>query len=175
MKSWSFDTYPNQNSRHLAEAREWIDKGVLRYDVVIYGPHGTGKTSLAIAMLRALLELREHAGLFVGMRDILLQIRSGYADKSSELWTLRRYASAPILVIDEVGQTKGDSEHGEQTLSYLLDTRQGADRRTILTTNLDIKEEMPAFVGGRTWDRLREQAAFWHIGGQSKRQTHKRT
>jgi hypothetical protein len=175
--------------KYAALAREWVfggaerrAAGVLRRsDIIAFGPNGTGKTGLAIAMLHAMLE-QQLTGRFVAVRELMLEIRDTYrkdADES-ELQILRHYIEPHVLVLDEIGGIKG-SDHAIDTLVLLIDRRQKENRPTIFTMNLgqdlgptEAAKEIATFVGPTLFDRLRERASFWSMFGKSKRATNRK-
>jgi DNA replication protein DnaC len=94
------------------------------------GKNGTGKTHLACACVIAL------KGRILTMYEISTMIRQSYTAKAtlSELEIVDDLASIPILVIDEIGRTKGsESEHN--WLSYIIDKRHCRNLPMILITN----------------------------------------
>lgn len=170
MQPWTLATYPG--SKHYQKlAQAWLAAEV-RPDVVLYGPPGTGKTGLAVAMLRQILE-RNLSTLFLRGADMVLQIRDTYRvndqgkSTSSELNVLAKWCEVSVLVLDDLTALR-KSEFFEDTLLYLLDTREKNRRPTLITANLT-KDEREAFFGPLLFDRLREAAQWWHLEGASQR------
>jgi DNA replication protein DnaC len=170
MQAWTLNTYPGPK-HYLKLAHAWLEAD-RRSDVVLFGPPGTTKTGLAVAMLRHLLE-RSLSVLFLRGADMVLQIRDTYRVNSdgkqdkSELNTLSKWCEVNTLVLDDLTALR-KSEFFEDTLLYLLDTRQKQNRCTIITANLT-KDERETFFGPVLFDRLREAAAWWHLDGASVR------
>lgn len=165
MQTWTLTTYPG--SRHyLKMAEAWLNLDV-RGDVVLFGPPGTAKTGLSVAMGRALLD-RNLSVLFVRAAELVLKLRASFSSKdTSELAVLQSYTTVNTLILDDLTALR-KSEFFEDTLWTLIDLRQKEQRPTILTVNLT-KEEREAFFGPLLFDRLRENAQWWHLDGASVR------
>lgn len=165
MQTWTLSTYPGAK-HYLKQAEAWLDARE-RPDVVLYGPPGTAKTGLAVAMMRALME-RNQAVKFVRATDLVLHLRDTYRNhEQSELQIYQTYWSVALLVLDDLSALR-KSEFFEDTLWTLLDMRQKEKRPTLLTVNLR-KEERETFFGPLLFDRLRESAQWWNLDGASVR------
>src|ERR1700722_11359382 len=118
-------------SRFVREYDPPEGKGLL-----LVGGIGTGKTHLAVGILKELITARSSACLFCDYRELLKQIQNSYNDsvKVTELQVLRPVFEAEVLVLDELGAVK-PSEWVWDTVSLLLNTRYNDNRTTIITTN----------------------------------------
>lgn len=170
MQTWTLNTYPG--SRHyLKLAEAWLDAEI-RPDVVLFGPPGTAKTGLAIAIGRQMLE-RNQSVKFVRGADMVLQIRDTYRvneqgqQNKSELNVLAQWCDTSVLILDDLTALR-KSEFFDDTLLYLLDVRQKSRKPTLITANL-LKDEREQFFGPILYDRLREAAQWWHLDGMSQR------
>lgn len=105
--------------------------------LVMTGKNGTGKTHLAVAAL-----LERGAGRILTMYEITVQIRATYTPVASrtELEIVDDLARLPLLVIDEMGRTKG-SEAEQNWLSYVLDKRHVRKLPTILISNKHVRKD----------------------------------
>ena len=139
-------------SRFVQEFDPRDGKGLL-----LVGGIGTGKTHLAVGILKELIAVRGSACLFCDYRELLKQIQNSYNDsvKATELQVLRPVFEAEILLLDELGAVK-PSEWVWDTVSLILNTRYNDNRTTIITTNYP--DESPRETNG-TSDFARAQRA----------------
>jgi DNA replication protein DnaC len=104
--------------------------------LLLVGGIGTGKTHLAVGILKELIATRGSGCLFCDYRELLKQIQNSYNDsvRATELQVLRPVFEAEVLVLDELGAVK-PSEWVWDTVSLILNTRYNDNRTTIITTN----------------------------------------
>ncbi len=104
--------------------------------LLLVGGIGTGKTHLAVGILKELMAARGSGCMFCDYRELLKQIQNSYNDsvKATELQVLRPVFEAEILLLDELGAVK-PSEWVWDTVSLILNTRYNDNRTTIITTN----------------------------------------
>lgn len=105
--------------------------------VLLIGSNGTGKTHLACAAIHAL-----KYGKIMSMFEISAIIRSSFTNHKlpQELEILDGLAKQQILVIDEVGRTKG-SDPEINWLSYIIDKRHTRGLRTIIISNKHLRKD----------------------------------
>jgi len=104
--------------------------------LLLVGGIGTGKTHLAVGILKELIVVRGSSCLFCDYRELLKQIQNSYNDsvRATELQVLRPVFEAEVLLLDELGAVK-PSEWVWDTVSLILNTRYNDNRTTIITTN----------------------------------------
>lgn len=121
--------------------------------IVMAGKTGCGKTHLAVAMMQE-CQLRHQ--IFVPVPELLLRIRTSFDGKSkdTEAGIINEYAVADLLVMDDLGAEK-TTEYSITTLYLILDRRNRAEKKTIVTTNLTL-EEIEKSMGSRIASRLAE-------------------
>lgn len=190
---WSLTSYgerfkaDREQKRYLKLAGEWLGLDLaLRSDLILFGPNGTGKTGLAVAMARAMAEAYQPC-LFWTMRELAVAWRDTYnreaagKDLISEQAFVAGLVNPPLLILDEVSGQRM-SEFVEDSLTMIVDLRQKQKRPTILTLNvpagqgagipLGEGELLTELLGPTLQDRLRERGQFWALRGQSKRKTY---
>lgn len=118
-------------SRFVEEFDPRDGKGLL-----LVGGIGTGKTHLAVGILKELIATRGCSCLFCDYRELLKQIQNSYNDsvQVTELELLRPVFETEVLALDELGAVK-PSEWVWDTVSLILNTRYNDNRTTIITTN----------------------------------------
>jgi DNA replication protein DnaC len=104
--------------------------------LVFTGPTGVGKTHLAVAVLRGLIE-RGFECLFVDFRELLQQIRESYdaVSETTELRLLQPVIESEVLLLDELVVAK-PSDWVKETLAYIINARYNQKKVMLITTTL---------------------------------------
>ncbi len=145
--------------------------------LLLEGQPGVGKTHLAVAVLKQVMETSGARGLFYDTRDLLRIIRSTYdpSIRTTELQILRPVMNADLLVLDDLGAEK-TSEWVEETMNLIVNTRYNERRLTIFTSNYqDIPEDtdpnsLVFRIGFRMRSRLHEMCDFIEMDGGDYRE-----
>lgn len=150
--------------RALMNSRKFVGDFVPGDGGLLYlGTCGVGKTHLAIAVLKALIE-RGIPGLFYDFRDLLREIQDSYNanTKTSQLQVLAPVFEADVLVLDELGASK-PTEWVQETMTHIINKRYNDKKVTLFTSNYqDItigsayQETLTDRVGVRIRSRLHE-------------------
>lgn len=100
------------------------------------GSVGVGKTHLAIAVLRDLIEKKGVTCLFYESGSLLKAIQDSYnpVSQTSEMRVLAPVFQAEVLVLDELGATV-PTNWVRDTLYQIINTRYNNKKLTIFTTN----------------------------------------
>lgn len=134
---------------YIDNLEQFADQG---RSLIFLGNVGTGKTHLAVSLLKAFLQ-KGGSGVFLSVSDLILDIRDSWG-KGSAREKIELYASADLLVLDEVGVQAG-TDNERQILFSIINRRYNEVKPTVLISNLDI-HAFKTFVGKRIFDRLKE-------------------
>lgn len=135
----------------------------------LVGPPGTGKSHLACAMVRAVIELHDLPAKIANARSIIRRLRATWragADEA-EADVLEHLGRVPLLVIDEVGVGFGSEAERVQMLD-LIDARYRLQHPTVVASNVR-PDSLRDVLGDRAFDRLREGAKTLVFSGASHR------
>lgn len=150
-----------------------------RRSVRIHGAVGRGKTHLAVALLKAAIELgttesgtsnRVAAAFpvkFARAHDYLKRIKSTFrrSARESENDVLDDFSHPEVLVLDDVG-AEASSEYGWAELLALLEARAWKNHTTILTTNKSLMELYD--LEPRIASRMKEWRAIELVGADRR-------
>jgi len=157
LKSYQSDTDAQQDAHKLVcdyarDMQRHLDTG---NGLILMGNMGTGKTHLAVGLIRYATRSLGVAARYVTAPALFSRVRASYSgNHETEADILREYAKAPLLVLDEIGVGKGSDN--ELNLIYaVLGERYDECRPTVIITNL-MSEELRAWLGERVVDRLRD-------------------
>jgi DNA replication protein DnaC len=145
-----------------------------RTGLLLVGTVGTGKTHLAVGIIKALIQERGISCVFYDYRELLKEIQNSYnaSVQTTELAVLRPVFEAEVLVLDELGAVK-PTEWVWDTVSLILNTRYNDNRTTIITTNFE--DQPAAGVAGtlsRTKAAVREETLGDRIGERMRSRLH---
>lgn len=188
--AWTLTSYRAKfTSKTMLEvtrrADAWLQTAVRdRSDWVLAGSHGTGKTGLAIALMRAAIEAGERVQFWT-VRHLSIVWRAAY-DQSlferrqhtqREIELMEAILAPDVLVLDEFGGTTL-TDFIEHTITDIIDSRQKQLRPTILTLNISdedasdrkkLGQRIAAILGPTLTDRLRDRAQWVPLMGASQR------
>jgi DNA replication protein DnaC len=147
-----------------------VDRGLL-----LMGPCGVGKTHLAVAILRGLIEKGIRC-LFYEFGALLKEIQESYdpISHTSELKVLAPIFETEVLVLDELGTAK-PTDWVRDTMMQIINTRYNDRKFTVLTTNyMDERrgqkdEVLEDRIGVRLRSRLYEMCRTVSIDGEDYR------
>jgi len=153
------------HAHKFADQYPAVSRGLL-----FMGAAGTGKTHLAVSILRHLID-KGFGGLFCEFGSLLKEIQDSYnpISKSSELKVLAPVFQADVLVLDELGATV-PTEWVRDTMYQIINKRYNDNKLTIFTTNyLDKSTELEERITYRLRSRLYEMCTNVVIEGEDYR------
>jgi len=171
MPNFLSQAYALRDSKHLVDEYPNLDVGLL-----FLGPCGVGKTHLATAIIKALVQIKGVSCLFYDFRDLLKEIQDSYnpISQTSELKVLQPIYDTEVLVLDELGASKPTAWVCD-TMTQIINTRYNDRKTTIFTSNyLDEAatpndETLTDRVGVRLRSRLHEMCKVVMIKGEDYR------
>jgi DNA replication protein DnaC len=163
-----FDQQPGVSKSRIMDmaSLSFLDRAE---NIVFIGDPGTGKTGLAIGLLRQAL-VSGRRGRFFKAQDLLDELYASLADRSSPK-LFKRLAGYDLLVIDELGYLPLNPEQ-VNVFFKLMDERYSR-KSTIITTNLDYPQWYDLFkrkpLVDALLDRLNHHCITIRISGPSLR------
>lgn len=147
-KNCSLKNFEIHNDSHrdaLKISKQFI-KNYPAQDVglLFIGPCGVGKTHLAVAIIRELIEKKNVPSSFYDFRELIRDIQSTYTPEAnlSESEVLAPIFEQEVLVLDELG-AKRATAWVEETVFYIINQRYNQKKLTVFTSNyLDTEEEV---------------------------------
>lgn len=130
--------------------------------IFIHGNTGTGKTHIAVAILRELIVRGEKDMIFKSMPELMNELRWSFRDDTemSEKDLILRYSHIGSLVLDDFGSER-TTEYSYDTIYSIIDFRVREMKPTIVTSNLS-PQEIEKNIGARIASRLQE-FKNWHF------------
>ena len=170
---WTLDSFPFDQQPGVSKSRI-MDLASLSFldraeNIVFIGDPGTGKTGLAIGLLRQAL-VSGRRGRFSKAQDLMDELYASLADRSTPK-LFKRLAAFDLLVIDELGYLTLNSQQ-VNAFFKLMDERYSR-KSTIITTNLDYPQWYDLFqrkpLVDALLDRLQHHCITIRISGPSLR------
>jgi DNA replication protein DnaC len=151
------------------------DYPVVERGILLMGSVGVGKTHLAAAILRGLVE-KGIVCRFYEYRALLKEIQNSYNanTETTEMSILAPLFESEVIVLDELGAAK-PSEWVQETIGLIINGRYNEKKLTILTTNyLDegqspMDETLGERIGARLRSRLYQMCKTVVIEGEDYR------
>ncbi len=172
-------------ARRYCEGYPYLGPAEEGLGLLFNGDSGVGKTHLAVAILKLLVEKKGVRGQFWDFHALIREIKNSYNPETltTELQVLEPVVETDLLLLDDLGAWKM-TDWMNDTLFYILNSRYMAKRSTIITTNyqdadreavlaadpLRRREFLVERVGQRVRSRLQEMCLVIHIKAGDYRQ-----
>jgi DNA replication protein DnaC len=161
--------WPKKVDRELVDELFKLDFVAEAANVVILGPNGVGKTTIAQNLAYQAV-LKGHTVRFTTASELVHEL----AEQESQgtlARRLRRFCQPALLVIDEVGYLSYDTRHAD--LLFEVVSRRNQQKSTVVTTNRPFSEWNDVFPNASCVvalvDRLIHRAEVVQIEGESYR------
>jgi DNA replication protein DnaC len=134
----NFDVWRPEVEPALAWAKEWFERWPANVDVglLFVGPPGTGKTHLAVGLLRALASRKGAKVIFAEQRELLKDLQSTFdgAGGRTESDVLAPVLEAEVLLLDDLGAGR-TTAWAQDVMHDVLAHRYNRKLPTVMTTN----------------------------------------
>lgn len=138
----------------------------------IYGPNGTGKTTLAMAAAIRLTDLAKSV-FAIPSYQLMDAMRSR---KDEDRAIFERAESCDVLIVDDFGKEASNTAYASERLFAIIDSRDKAEKATIITSNYLLSEIAKKItegaVGVAIASRLAGNCKQVPLDGEDRRLTH---
>ena len=158
-KNWAhICKYVEHLPEHLREGR----------GLILAGPCGTMKTSLAVSVLRYHLDAGG-SGMMIPMCSLIDKLYTLRARDMAEAQGFEdRIRTTRLLVIDDLGTENNQQSWIMSKIDSIISDRHDGKRATIITTNYN-EDDLSQTYGGRLLDRLKSKCFYLPFVGRSER------
>lgn len=149
-------------------AEEYRARAYRGEGLVIHGAVGTGKSHLAVSLMREIMKLHGTPALFVTVPSLLETERSSYdQDSAPVVGGVVTAQAADLLILDDLGAERM-TEWAKEKMFVLINHRYAQGMPTVITTN-DGAYETKERIGERSFSRLAERCEWIPLEGEDYR------
>lgn len=159
-----YHTDLNQSKNNFDDCLEYAfafkKRAAIGQNIIMCGTTGTGKTHLACAIAKKIIEDHCCSVVFTSAGRIFREVKSTYSknSKNTENEAINIFASPDLLIIDEVGVQHG-SDSELNILFEIINERYEKLLPTVMISNLAI-DKLAAYTGDRVIDRMKENGGM---------------
>lgn len=160
MRNMTFDSFNQQRRGKVYEvAKQYAEGFTAKTDsgLIFFGKAGAGKTHLAVAIARYVIEQKQIAARVARTVELLADIRQTFSEHDgyraeNEMELIRKFTSVSLLILDDLGAEKV-SDWVCEVLYRVIDERWLEQKPIIVTTNFNLKE-LEERIGERIISRI---------------------
>jgi DNA replication protein DnaC len=175
-REWDFDTFPVEGGKAVAfrmalayaqaSPQGPVRGAAWRENLLLVGATGTGKTGLAICILKARLE-QGLPSLFVSVPDLLDKIRATFDGRGNYDQLMEAVKAVDLLALDDLGAHHA-TDWAREKLFQIIGHRHDWLLPTVITSDRPLAE-LQEIVGRRVLARIVEHGQVVQIGGRDLR------
>jgi len=159
----SLENIDPKNRKAYAFAKEFCDKypNVARKNIILFGFAGSGKTYLATAIARRLMEKRVPVSFLTSLK-LNEKLLDNFLTRENSDLVEDILSEKEVIVLDDLGAEPMRRNVTIEYLLSLLNYRNLSGKTTIITTNLDFKDLQKRY-GERFMSKIADERKFYRI------------